>query len=688
MLARQFIAGCILLGASATADAAWPAIAFEVAIEPTAGFRLEAPRAALDPAGHVVVAAREVSGTRSCMFVAKLSRASGATLWRKSVCDLDSEAQAVAVDSEGDIVVGGAAISFGQSNARLMKFDGADGRVHWERILDLGASGEESVAAIAIDAQREIYVAVTSTLPAGRLVKYSAGGTLRWQSEVVQTLSGVRLDGSGTPFVIGTIPLGGGRQWAVTRFAAGSGTVVWRQWTGVAGSQPRALAIDAAGDVYVTGTTPDAEGIGLLTIKYAGTTGSEQWQKTLATADGDAGLAIAIDPRGEVVVAGHSGLARETLNLRAVDGLLNWRDSSAPRGGRAGEASSIAFDPSGNVIVGGDERLAGSGDAIIRTTALALQTGTQLWSVPLEGPNGSLDLAGTVLASAEAVFMVGENASTGQVLLARYGFAAVAAFNVQGLWWRAPAHSQSGWGMNIVHQGDLLFATWFTYDQQRGPLWLVMSEGVRTGPNAYAGTMYRVTGPPFDSAAWDPAQVKATAMGTASFTFTAADSGTFRFMDATAGVQLTHPITPQVFASPVPTCTFGGEPSSTNFQDLWWKAPAGSESGWGLNIAHQGDVLFATWFTYGANGQPLWLVASEMRKTAEGVYGGALYRTSGPFYGAQPWDPASVTVTPVGNATLTFGGNNAATFAYTVEGVAGSKAITRQVFAEPASVCR
>src|SRR5262249_40371998 len=29
-----------------------------------------------------------------------------------------------------------------------------------------------------------------------------------------------------------------------------------------------------------------------------------------------------------------------------------------------------------------------------------------------------------------------------------------------------------------------------------------------------------------------------------------------------------------------------------NYQGLWWAAPAGSQSGWGLNLAHQGDVIF------------------------------------------------------------------------------------------------
>ena len=45
-----------------------------------------------------------------------------------------------------------------------------------------------------------------------------------------------------------------------------------------------------------------------------------------------------------------------------------------------------------------------------------------------------------------------------------------------------------------------------------------------------------------------------------------------------------------------PTCTWGGQPdfaAATNFQDMWWNAPAGSEPGWGINFAHQGETIFA-----------------------------------------------------------------------------------------------
>jgi hypothetical protein len=107
-----------------------------------------------------------------------------------------------------------------------------------------------------------------------------------------------------------------------------------------------------------------------------------------------------------------------------------------------------------------------------------------------------------------------------------------------------------------------------------------------------------------------------------------------------------------------------------------------------VNITHQGDILFATWFTYGADGKGMWLVMSEGRLTAPGTYSGQLFRTTGPAFNANPWNPSAVSVTPVGNGTFTFTDANNGTFTYTVNGITQSKQITRQVYSTPATVCR
>ena len=72
--------------------------------------------------------------------------------------------------------------------------------------------------------------------------------------------------------------------------------------------------------------------------------------------------------------------------------------------------------------------------------------------------------------------------------------------------------------------------------------------------------------------------------------------------------------------------------AATNYQDLWWVP---SESGWGVDFAHQGNLLFATWYTYDvtrANNPPLWLSALMERQVPSNVFTGPLNRTSGPRF--------------------------------------------------------
>jgi serine protease len=264
----------------------------------------------------------------------------------------------------------------------------------------------------------------------------------------------------------------------------------------------------------------------------------------------------------------------------------------------------------------------------------------------------------------------------------------VSGFQADGLWWNSPAGSESGWGINFAHQGDVIFATWFTYDAGGKPWWLII-EARKTAPGVYSGPVSTVTGPPFNAVPFAPSQVVETVVGSATLTFADGDNATFAYN--VNGIARTKSITRQVFADPVPTCTWGLQPDlaqATNTQGLWWNAPAGSESGWGINFSHQGDIVFATWFTYGADGKPWWLIA-EAHKSAPGVYAGAVSTVTGPPFGAVPFEWTKVVETVVGSTTLTFSDGNHATFAYHVNGVAQTKSITRQVFAPPAAtVCR
>jgi predicted Zn-dependent protease len=258
--------------------------------------------------------------------------------------------------------------------------------------------------------------------------------------------------------------------------------------------------------------------------------------------------------------------------------------------------------------------------------------------------------------------------------------------NYEGLWWNAPAGSESGWGLSVSHQGDTLFAVWFTYDADGNPLWMAL-EATKQAPDVYAGSLFTATGPPFDGGPFNSTTVTETTVGAATLSFADDDNGTFAW--STDGHAQTKPITRQIFASPAPPCTFGASTdlaSATNYQGLWWNAPAHSEPGWGMYVTHQGDTLFVTWYSYGSDGRPLWLIALA-RPIAADTYAGPIWTVSGPPFSAAPFDPARVVETVVGGAQLEFADGNNAMFSYTVGEVAQTKQITRQVFAAPGTIC-
>jgi Matrixin len=263
--------------------------------------------------------------------------------------------------------------------------------------------------------------------------------------------------------------------------------------------------------------------------------------------------------------------------------------------------------------------------------------------------------------------------------------------NFQGVWSTAPVGSESGWGINFAHQGDVIFATWFTYDANGKAWWLTMT-ATRTAANVFEGALYETHGPAFDAASYNSVPVTYASVGAARLTFGDANNGLFAY--TVNGISQSKAIARLVFG-PMPACTFAGQPNlalATNFQDVWWASVGAGEAGWGVNFTHQGDTIFATWFTYDLDGTPLWLSATAP-KVGTGVYSGTLYRTTGPPFGAVPFDPANVAYTSVGTLTLAFADGNSATFAYTVTlgspriTVTRTKQLTRLVFRAPGTVC-
>jgi hypothetical protein len=115
----------------------------------------------------------------------------------------------------------------------------------------------------------------------------------------------------------------------------------------------------------------------------------------------------------------------------------------------------------------------------------------------------------------------------------------------------------------------------------------------------------------------------------------------------------------------------------TNYSDLWWK-PA--ESGWGVTITQQADLMYATFYVYGPGGQPTWYAALLLHQgtapDGTATFAGDLRQFNGSWFGAT-YNPAALASRSVGTASFVADSGTTATLTYTVDGVVVAKRIER-----------
>lgn len=116
----------------------------------------------------------------------------------------------------------------------------------------------------------------------------------------------------------------------------------------------------------------------------------------------------------------------------------------------------------------------------------------------------------------------------------------------------------------------------------------------------------------------------------------------------------------------------GAASNTTDYTDTWWNP---TESGWGMQVVQQADVLFATIYVYDAQTSPDWYSAALGQK-ADGTWKGDLYATRGPWFGG-PFNPVAVTKRLVGELAVTFSASDRGTLVYSVDGVPVRKSVER-----------
>ncbi len=251
------------------------------------------------------------------------------------------------------------------------------------------------------------------------------------------------------------------------------------------------------------------------------------------------------------------------------------------------------------------------------------------------------------------------------LLLASAGFGAHAqSANLVGFWWKP---SESGWGVSIQQQGARTFAVWFTYDAQAKPVWYTLD--CAFSGNTCAGDLITGSGTPL-SQITGPANVTPSKVGTGSITTTGAGRLSLSYTIG-AVTQTKTNLEPQNFAAAdqVPLCSLQSVSSRsnlTNYTDHWWGGA--NASGWGVQISHQGNQVFAGWYSYNAQGTATWLTAQGVQDSGNPRrFTGTLYQVNTGIAFSQISGPISQAgVAVAGSFDFNFADGERGTFTYSL----------------------
>ncbi|MEX1362572.1 MAG: DUF4215 domain-containing protein [Nannocystaceae bacterium] len=291
----------------------------------------------------------------------------------------------------------------------------------WTDTFNGRANNNDLVHGVAADSAGNV-IAVGETFDVDDgddvwLRKYAPDGAVQW-TETFHGITAdagyaVAVDGSDQIFVAGsTFTLDDDLDVWVARYSP-AGAPGWTQtFNGPASGADEALgiAVDPAGNVVVAGyTTTAGAGRDIWVRKYS-PAGAPQWSRTAAGSgsNNDEGHAVATDGDGNVLVTGFvwAGADGRDIWVRKYDaaGAEQWTRTHAGPAGDNDEGNGVAADAAGNVIVAGYQTVQDAGrDVWVRKYDAA---GTEQWTQTFNAPQDGSDTGRGVAVDGDGAIVV------------------------------------------------------------------------------------------------------------------------------------------------------------------------------------------------------------------------------------------------------------------------------------------
>lgn len=387
--------------------------------------------------------------------------------WAQSFGGIGQEhTEATAVDATGNVYLSGSysgTVNFGGINLTaatgsemfLAKY-GTNGGLQW---LARGTGRSAEGRGISVDAAGNVFLIGsfrntlllenTSLVAAGAedlfVARYSPAGQLQWATSFggpgTDGGNSIGTDASGNLYIVGdiagtvsfgtnTLTSAGGSDIFLAQLVAADGTVQWARTMGGAGLDGGGhVAVDPAGFAYVTGYFSGSARFGGTVLTRVGGTdaflakynasGTFLWVRQMGGAGDDAGRDVAVDPDGNIVVAGEftgqfkigtssfGGLGgREAFTAKFLPtGALSWATTSGSTGDD--RAWGVSVDAAGNIFTMGNLatngtfgafKMANPGPGLGLFITKQDANGKFLWAAIAPGNIG--DLSGSVSATA------------------------------------------------------------------------------------------------------------------------------------------------------------------------------------------------------------------------------------------------------------------------------------------------
>jgi len=177
--------------------------------------------------------------------------------------------------------------------------------------------------------------------------------------------------------------------------------------------------------------------------------------------------------------------------------------------------------------------------------------------------------------------------------------------------WYIPA--ESGWGGNVVQQGNTMFVTLFVYGPNNQPTWYAASAVTQTGgatSGTFTGLLYQTNGPYLAGGPFNPASVSATQVGQLTFNASGSNASTLTY--TVNGTTVTKSVVRQTFAFDNLTGSYLGGSMGTwsacgNGRNGYVESGATftlDQSGTSVQMREEGSNYTCTYnATYGASGR-------------------------------------------------------------------------------------